>query len=311
MRLINRSNAASNEALRLESARSAPANADNVYQSLYVRDSANNPVEIARIIGYASSVTSGSVSGQLRIQIRTSGTLANEFIMTGTVMSPAAASGLALGSGGLPWNGLALGEGTAINWGNGAFTATQTGGTLALSGEITLGTDLALAHGGTGASTAEQACFNLGTWRLIASSGAKANHTGDTSETSLETVLIPPIGANGKIKVEHSWSFTGTNAKTPRIKLLGSGGATYYAPSITTNLSLCAETIIAAANSASAQKGHVPANVVTGVGGSGATLPTSTVDLTSGGSIEFTGQLTNTGENIALESYAVWVLFSN
>lgn len=149
----------------------------------------------------------------------------------------------------------------------------------------------------------------LNAWHVVASSGAEVSHTGDTSETTLDSVDIPAIGPNGKIKIEHAWTFTGTNSKVPRIKLSGTGGGTYYAPTVTTNLSAGTFTIISAANSESAQKGHCAATVVGGVGGSGAALPTTTVDLSGGGTITFTGQLTDTGESIAISSYAVSVCY--
>ena len=65
------------------------------------------------------------------------------------------------------------------------------------------GTDVAVADGGTGASTAQAAAQNLGVPYIIAQSGAAVAAPGDTNENTLATIAIPAnsMGANGRIKV--------------------------------------------------------------------------------------------------------------
>ena len=63
-------------------------------------------------------------------------------------------------------NDILLSSGSIINFDNSNMTITHSAGNLAFSGAVTLGTDLALTEGGTGASTAEAAARNLNSGRV-------------------------------------------------------------------------------------------------------------------------------------------------
>lgn len=86
---------------------------------------------------------------------------ANHAYLTETAFLPGANNALALGSGGTSWSDLFLASGGIINWGNGAYTVTQSPGNLAFSGQITLGTALPVTSGGTASTTAATASATL------------------------------------------------------------------------------------------------------------------------------------------------------
>ncbi|MEG3144209.1 hypothetical protein U1839_06040 [Sphingomonas sp. RT2P30] len=140
-------------------------------------------------------------------------------------------------------------------------------------------------------------------------SAVAASVTGTVIETTLVTCTIPAnaIGPNGQVEIMTLWSTTNSaNTKTLRVKF---GGTAYYNSPVTATLSANAVTRIANRNATNSQVGF-QAIATAGVGNGGANAnTTSAVDTTASVNIDFTGQLTNTGETITLESYLVRVTY--
>ena len=114
-----------------------------------------------------------------------------------TTILPAVDDGLALGSATLAFSDLFLGSGSVINFNNGdviithsANVLTLTGGSLVTDisgGTITGITDLAIADGGTGASTAGDARINLGLGNL------STLNSVDTAQIDADAVIASKI----------------------------------------------------------------------------------------------------------------------
>jgi hypothetical protein len=145
----------------------------------------------------------------------------------------------------------------------------------------------------------------------LGQSSVAVSHTGNTDETVLATVTIPAgaIGPNGQLLIQALWAFTGTNTKTPRIRLGGIGGSIFYAAAHTTNLSCTSITRIGNRNAANSQVAGV-VSIASGVGASASGVFTAAVDTSAEVTLVFTGQLTNTGEAISIESYFVGLQYA-
>ena len=174
------------------------------------------------------------------------------------------------------------------------------------------GTDVAVADGGTGASTARAAAANLLTWYALGYSSVAVSHTGDTTETTRATITIPAgaIGANGRVRITTLWSYTNSvNNKNMRVRFNGLAGTVYANYQTTTTATIRAQAEIANVNATNSQKGSNTA----GTGGwhtSTGAVVTSAVDTTAAVDIVLTAQLTDSGETITLESYIVELLSS-
>ena len=146
--------------------------------------------------------------------------------------------------------------------------------------------------------------------RTLASSAVQVSHTGNTDETILATVTVPggAMGTNGLIRIVSQFSYTGTNTKTSRARFGGIGGTLYLARANTTNIQSVHERFIFNRNSASSQVG-MPSGTGTTYGDSGSALATSAQNTASDVDLVFTGQLTNTGETIAIEYYLVEIMY--
>jgi hypothetical protein len=100
----------------------------------YGTDSANNKELFSAIKVTMDDVTSASEDGSLAIGVVTAGTFAYELNLTGTVLSPVASGGLALGSGTLMWSNLFLAASAGINFNNGDVAINHTTNTLSFAG---------------------------------------------------------------------------------------------------------------------------------------------------------------------------------
>jgi hypothetical protein len=150
----------------------------------------------------------------------------------------------------------------------------------------------------------EAMCATLGTWRVLAASAAAVSHTGDTLETALATIPIPAgaMGPNGQLRVTTQWSYTNSaNAKNLRVRFGGTSGTSYLAQAVTTTASSVFQNRIANRGAANSQIG----NSNTAFGSTTAGVITSAVDTSATADLVITGQVVNSGETLALESYLV------
>jgi hypothetical protein len=145
---------------------------------------------------------------------------------------------------------------------------------------------------------------------LLAASAVAIPLTGTTNETTLATVAVPAgaMGLNGAVEIRTTWSNTNSaNNKTPRVRFGGASGTVYFAVILTTTVAyLDIPRRIRNRNSASSQVGVTSSGGTFGTSGGAPT--TSTVDTSATVDVVITGQLANSGENLTLESYEVWLL---
>jgi len=115
----------------------------------YGKDSAGNSQVYGRFDFLSVDNTSTSEDGAFVANIVVGGTLAEKLRLEGSVLSPGASDGTALGSTALMWSDLFLASGGVINFNNGNFTATHSSGALALSGLVTVASATATPAGGS------------------------------------------------------------------------------------------------------------------------------------------------------------------
>lgn len=131
---VNTTDNASVRVLRLEGDRATPANADEIYESYFLSDSAGNQDEFARLIARAATVTSGAETGSFRFQLMTSGTLSTRLVLVPTALQSNADDTVSLGAAGTAFSDLFLASGGVINWNNGDVTVTHSTNALAFAG---------------------------------------------------------------------------------------------------------------------------------------------------------------------------------
>lgn len=139
---------------------------------------------------------------------------------------------------------------------------------------------------------------------VLAQSGVQASHTGDTAEHTFATVALPAgaLGANGQLEVEAMFSHTSSgNSKTSRVKL---GSTVIAGLAVTTSGSANVRNRVSNRNAQNSQVFMAP-GLSTHFGITSVAISTSAVDTASAQNITFTGQLTNSGETISLESYRI------
>jgi hypothetical protein len=184
-------------------------------------------------------------------------------------------------------------------------------GNMSIEGNLVYragGTDVPVADGGTGASSAENAASmaNLGYFRVLAASAVAVSHTGNTTETTLATISVPAnaMGANGAIRIKALFTLTNNaNNKTFRIKF---GGTSLLAATFTANSTLSIFRTIANRNATNSQVSE--AGTSSGFGGIAAAIATAAIDTTAAQDIVITIQLANAGDSATLESYTIEIL---
>jgi hypothetical protein len=194
--------------------------------------------------------------------------------------------------------------------------ATQDANNVTITGGSVSGiTDLAVADGGTGASTDRAAAQNLKVPYVVAQSAATGmSVTGTGSETALATIAIPAgaMGANGRLRITAHWTYTNSvNNKTLRIRFgasgAGTGGTLYVSSTATTTAGYRYQLEIANRNAANSQVAFTGATGGWSTSGTGSV--TSTIDTTAASEVVISGVLANTGETITLESYQVEIIY--
>jgi hypothetical protein len=178
------------------------------------------------------------------------------------------------------------------------------------------GTDVAVADGGTGASTAVAACQNLSTGYLLAHSAVAASNTAVTSEEVLATIAVPAgaLGANGFVVVDTSWTYTSSaSAKTKRIRFgasgAGTGGTVLASPGATTTATHRFQWMISNRNATNSQCGSSGSGTSGGHGTAAAAILTAAIDTTAATEIAITGQKADSGDTLTLEMYTVWLYY--
>jgi hypothetical protein len=209
----------------------------------------------------------------------------------------------------------------AINLGHASDTTlTRTGaGDIAVEGNGIYragGAEVAVADGGTGASTDRSAAANLHVPYVLGQSFV-SHSTSSTSEVVLATVAIPAnaIGPNGCLRITSLWNTPVTaNTRTPRVRFgasgAGTGGTIYGSMAVVSTANEMRSTIIGNKNSAALQVG----GTIGGSGGWGATTSSSassSVDTTAASEVVFTGQLANGADTVTLVGYIVEVCYAS
>lgn len=145
---------------------------------------------------------------------------------------------------------------------------------------------------------------------IFAQSAVAASVGATTSETVLATISFSggEMGANGVVEVWASWSNNNSaNTKSFRIRAGGIAGTAIFDSSNTTNVSISRPTHLVNVNSESSQKTLASAGQGGGVGSSGGTVVTTTVNTASAWDLVLTGQKANSGDTLTLEGYIVQV----
>lgn len=134
LRLVNTTDGASVQGIKIEGDRATMADNDEVYASFLLSDDGGTQVEFARITAVATDVNvATSLDGALDFSVMTAGSLAKEMRLTGVALAPSTSDGLALGTASLMWSDIFLASGAVIDF-NGDITLTHSADTLTLGG---------------------------------------------------------------------------------------------------------------------------------------------------------------------------------
>jgi hypothetical protein len=137
---------------------------------------------------------------------------------------------------------------------------------------------------------------------VLAASGAASAHTGDTNESTLATVVLPPLGANAQLKIVAFFSFSGTaGAKTLKAKYGSTAIATQTPGATVTSIKWDVDS--ANTNSVSANS-----TVLQSINNSGSwtyVLTTTSVDTSSPQTLTITATNANGADTTTLVWYKV------
>lgn len=129
---FNTTDAASVIGLAIVGQRATQANADEIYTSYYLKDSAGNLDEVARETARILSITSGAESSRLYWSIRNSGALVSKLLMDAGKLGPVTNDGLALGEATAGFSDLFGASGFVFNFNNGNVVLTHANATATL-----------------------------------------------------------------------------------------------------------------------------------------------------------------------------------
>lgn len=139
--------------------------------------------------------------------------------------------------------------------------------------------------------------------QVVAQSAAAATHTGNTNETTLATITLPPMGVSDRVAVKASFGHTSSaNNKTLRIKL---GATTIF--STVQGANAATDILLEFGNRGSASSQWSSGFLVTAAGSAVLVVNTAAIDTSAGASLTITGQLALAGESVALEAHQVTV----
>ena len=140
----------------------------------------------------------------------------------------------------------------------------------------------------------------IGVWR---SAGGVA-HTGDTAETALATISLPPLKAGDFIRVYSLWSNNNSGGtKRARVRLNGLSGTVFMGIGVTTTTLIRDERVIGITSATSQicwNSGQ------SGWGSASAAAATGSVDVSTGTTLLLTGICeSSSSDTITLEDYVV------
>ena len=151
--------------------------------------------------------------------------------------------------------------------------------------------------------------INGGNYRqLVATSGAALSHTGNTSETALVSVPIPPLGPRDRIVCVLTWAYTNSaNIKNLRVRYHTAAGTSgtqvcISAPTTTSQTQILNGQNRAATNSQIWGPGG-GTTTASGIAGAATTLDTTAVTY-----LNITATLADAGETITLDSYLIEIV---
>ena len=194
------------------------------------------------------------------------------------------------------------------------LTTPATSATLTIADGKTLTCSNTLTFTGTDGSSVN---FGAGGTmeRVIASVGGSSAPTSSTSEANLAVVTIPAnaLNANGSIRVDALWSFTGSNStRGIFIRVTTSSGATTGGSFLlnipatpNTNFTFNSTSTLRASNSTSAQKAFPGTGSFAANAG---TIVTGTINTTSQFFLDFNALVANAGDAVTLEGYTVTLI---
>ena len=155
--------------------------------------------------------------------------------------------------------------------------------------------------------------FRTGSVPYIISQGGSTRTTpANTSENILQTVTIPAgaIGPNGRVIVETHWVVNNdASVKTGRVRFGGIGGTAFADVALTSTLNGHLLTNIWNQNSASSQRGGVPATNSAPFGVYGSGSATAAVDTTAAVDIVITGQMADSTDTLQLVFHSITVIY--
>lgn len=147
---------------------------------------------------------------------------------------------------------------------------------------------------------------------ILLSRGAAQTPPGGLTGTAAETAAVTytlaadAMGINGSIFAYFTgYNNNNANTKTYRLRFGGMSGTAHVAVINTTNIGTSPIRTIANDSSASSQKSQT--GNYSGVGGTTTALVTGAIDTTAAVDIVITLQLGNSGDNISLEMWEIWL----
>lgn len=342
-RFVSYTNSANNEIIRLQGISNSPANNDTIYIPWYYRNVGGSDLEGARIGMLVNDATTLNTS--LRFSVYNGG-LINRLILTPTALAPTANDIITLGTSASGFSDLYLASAGFIDWNNNTYRLTQSGTNLTASGNFSVGTsnsvtagtielghatdttisrvsagniavegntiyraggtDVPVADGGTGASTAINATANLRAGYTLGQSGVSATKTADgtandTTFSALATITVPAnsMGANGRLRITKQYTMT-SDADTKQTITRFDGNVLFTVNFTTTATYGVTFEIL--------NRGVTNSQVATRQGASSTAVLTSSVDTTVDKNIEIGGNWTaaaTAGDIIRLEGYSV------
>lgn len=159
-------------------------------------------------------------------------------------------------------------------------------------------------------TAADQYVDSGGSYRqLVAASGVAVSHTGNTNETALATIAIPPLGPNDQIILSGLITYTNSaNTKTIRARLSTTSGVTGTAImglSLTTTTTQRIIFEVANQGATNSQVCGAPTGSTAATTGM---VASGSIETNAGSFLNITGQLTNSGETVALVQYRVEIV---